>query len=152
MIDNILLESSGSVAVRCYDKQTDCVFIGPDDVLHLSDFCISVDGKFVIGFLLIADALVFYFSMLISVVNFKTAVSPLLTHWRYCSLSLNHRYKWERPGWAHVFRYADSRWLLKSKLPRSHGCHFLWCLCYARKNAPWRWCVTLVIIGCTQIV
>ena len=28
----------------------------------------------------------------ISMVKCKTAVSPLLTHWRYCSLALNHGY------------------------------------------------------------
>ena len=30
---------------------------------------------------------------IISMALCKTAISPLLTHWRYCSLALSHRYK-----------------------------------------------------------
>ena len=33
-------------------------------------------------------AILFYISMVLC----KTAISPLLTHWRYCSLALSHRY------------------------------------------------------------
>ena len=35
----------------------------------------------------------------ISMTSCKTAVSPLLTHWRYCSLALGHRFQ---PGYSSV--------------------------------------------------
>ena len=36
--------------------------------------------------------LVWFGNIIISMASCKTAVSPLLTHWRYCSLALSHRY------------------------------------------------------------
>ena len=38
------------------------------------------------------DCLIFIVEIPISMAQCKNAVSPLLTHWRYCSLALNHRY------------------------------------------------------------
>ena len=67
----------------------------------------------------------------------KTAVSPLLTHWRYCSLELSHRYTF--PTWIHM--------LLQSWLHLSMGetnthcyifCHWLRpCEGMQRKLAYW---------------
>ena len=34
----------------------------------------------------------FHHSTVISMAKFKTAISPLLTHWGYCSLALSHRH------------------------------------------------------------
>ena len=34
-----------------------------------------------------------FLEKIISMAQCKTAVSPLLTHWRYCSLALNHRFE-----------------------------------------------------------
>ena len=50
----------------------------------------------------------FHCSCNISMTQCKTAVTPLLTHWSYCSLALSHRY-------SHVPR-SNSMWMLKASL------------------------------------
>ena len=46
----------------------------------------------------------------ISMAYWKTAVTPLLTHWSYCSLAISHQYVHCRQWGRDKFEHAPSQW------------------------------------------